>query len=87
MDNRKAKQFSKDDIIKAAMYGEVSVIDAQHIVNILDYVSISSIEQPEFCSNCIYSDTLRNCKLPQLHYCGNKIPHNKCRGRYKEEWG
>lgn len=86
MNNGNTKQFSKNDIIKAAMYGEVSFIDAQHIVKTLESMLISKPEQPDFCYNCVYSELLHDISLPTLHYCGRMIKQFYCKGKYREEW-
>ena len=72
------KKYSKEEIIFAGKIGEVSSIDIEHVVSLLDE-AVERLANKYDCRNCVFYDTDVNDK----YFCskGFKIFDETCQGK------
>jgi len=73
------KRYSKEEYLKAAELGEVSMIDARHVVGLLDEARDVMKGKVNICHDCMY--TFENAFCEKGYDITNS---KKCGGKYYE---
>jgi len=78
-------KYTKDDFLKAAQKGEVSMIDAKHVVSLLDEV-VKPDEANTF-SNRPIPEVISNINQSAIDYLINEIKHDQnVKAKNLKEW-
>ena len=71
------RKYTKEDFLKAAELGEVSMIDAKHIVSRLDEVKIMTREEYQKEYQKYYADSGKKSEAAKRYYQKHKYEINE----------